>query len=334
MKILEKENCCGCGACQNICPKNAISMVLENDGFRYPHIDEEKCINCGLCKNVCPVLNLKKEDENLPDTYACYNKNEKIRMESSSGGMFSLIAEEVLNQNGVIFGAAFDENLEVKHIKIEIKEDLRLLMGSKYLQSDTDKTFREAKEFLEKGKKVFYTGTPCQIEGLKSFLRKDYENLLCGDLICHGVPSKNIFDKYIKNIGEKIKKVYFRDKENKGWNNYQVLIQTENKKIYEDHEKDEFMNEFLSDRYLRESCYNCKFKKKHRISDFTFADFWGINNIAPEMNDEKGTSLLFVNSNKGKEIFEKLKPFIVYKKVDFYQAIKYNPSMIKSSQKN
>lgn len=308
-------------------------MVLEEDGFRYPHIDIEKCIDCGLCKKVCPVLNLKKEEEGLPETYACFNKNEEIRMESSSGGVFSLVAEMIINDNGIVFGAKFNDDLEVQHVKIDNLEDLKFLRGSKYLQSDIKDTFKEAKEFLNQGKKVFYTGTPCQIEGLKSFLRKEYDNLYTGDLICHGVPSKNIFDEYVNKFNEPIKKIYFRNKENKGWNKYQVLIETEDNKIFSDHETDEFMNNFLSDKYLRESCYDCNFKKKHRISDITFADFWGINSVAPEMNDEKGTSLIFIHSKKGKEIFEKIKENIIYKKVDFYEAIKNNQSMIKSAKK-
>ena len=169
-------------------------MILEKDGFKYPHIDNKKCIECGICKKVCPVLNQKIEEKELPDTYACINKNEKIRMESSSGGVFSLFAEYVLNKNGIIYGAAFNDKLEVQHIKVEKNEDLKYLRGSKYLQSDIGETFKEAKKLLDEGKVVFFTGTPCQIEGLKSFLRKDYINLICGDLICHGVPSKNIFD--------------------------------------------------------------------------------------------------------------------------------------------
>lgn len=202
------------------------------------------------------------------------------------------------------------------------------------MQSNINDTFKETEQILSEGKIVFYTGTPCQIEGLKVFLRKDYLNLYTADLICHGVPSKKIFDEYIQKFKEPVEKIYFRNKERKGWNKYQVLIKTKNDNIYIDHEKDKFMNDFLSDKYLRESCYDCKFKKKHRISDFTFADFWGINNIAKELNDEKGTSLLFVNSKKGNIIFEKIKSDIIYKKVNFYEAIKFNQSMIKSSKKN
>ncbi len=167
----------GCCACQNICPKNAISMVLESDGFKYPHINKEKCINCGLCRKVCPVLNPKKEEECLPDTYACMNKNEKIRMESSSGGVFSLAAENIIDKKGIVFGAAFNQNLEVQHIKVDNKDDLKYLRGSKYIQSDILYTFKEAKQLLENGKIVFFTGTPCQIEGLISFLGKSYDNL-------------------------------------------------------------------------------------------------------------------------------------------------------------
>ena len=331
-KIIDEKRCTGCSACKNICPKDAISMIEKYDGFCVPQIDENKCINCGMCRKVCPVLNIKKEKNGLPKSYACMNKNEQIRMESSSGGIFTLIAEEILKENGIIFGASFNENLELNHVEVQNKEDLKFLRGSKYLQSNIGNTFKIAENYLKQNRKVLFTGTPCQIEGLKSFLRKDYDNLYTQDIICHGVPSKKVFEKYVDE--NKVKKIYFRDKENEGWNNYQILIKTNDSQKYINHEKDLFMRFFLSDIALRESCYECKFKKKHRVSDITLADFWGIDEVLPEMNDEKGTSLVMVHSKKGREIFEKIKDEIIFKEVDFYDSIKYNQSMIKSCKYN
>ena len=331
-KIIDDKECVGCQACKNICPRNAINMIQKEDGFCVPEIDENKCINCKLCEKVCPVLNVKKEEDGLPESYACINNNEEIRMESSSGGIFTLIAEEILNEDGIVFGVSFNENLELNHVEVRNKENLKFLRGSKYLQSNIGNTFKLAEDYLKQNRKVLFTGTPCQIEGLKCFLRKDYNNLYTQDVICHGVPSRKVFEKYINE--NKAKKIYFRNKENKGWNNYQVLIKTKNSQKYINHEKDLFMRIFLSDIALRKSCYNCKFKKKHRVSDITLADFWGINKVLPEMNDEKGTSLVFLHSKKGREIFEKIKDKILFKKVDFYDGIKYNGSMIESCKYN
>ena len=331
-KILDEKYCTGCSACVNICPKEAISMIEKYDGFCIPEINENKCINCKLCEKVCPVLNVKKEADGLPESYACINNNEEIRMESSSGGIFTLIAEEILKENGIVFGVSFNENLELNHVEVQNKEDLKFLRGSKYLQSNIGNTFKIAENYLKQNRRVLFTGTPCQIEGLKCFLRKDYDNLYTQDVICHGVPSKKVFEKYVNE--NKVQKVYFRNKENKGWNNYQILIKAKNSQKYINHEKDLFMRIFLNDLDLRDSCYDCKFKKKHRVSDITLADFWGIDKVLPEMNDEKGISLVILHSSKGKEIFEKIKNKILFKEVNFYDSIKDNQAMIKSCQYN
>lgn len=333
--IKDKEKCSGCGACKNICPKNAISMIEDEEGFLYPKINSEYCFNCGLCKRVCPILNSKQEDTQIPKAYAAYNKDENIRMKSSSGGIFTQLANVIIKNNGVVFGAIFDKDFCVIHDKVTNEEDLEKIRGSKYIQSDIKDTYRKAKQYLEEGREVLFTGTPCQIEGLYSFLMKDYKNLYTQDIICHGVPSKNIWKKYLeyrKEIDKGfLEKITFRDKHDKGWSNYQLSFKYDNKIVNINHNEDLYMKLFLKDVALRPSCYECKFKKKHRRSDITLADFWGINNILPSMNDEKGTSLVIVNSKKGQNLFLKISNGIKYELVDFEDAIRDNKSMIKSA---
>ena len=333
IEIKDKTRCMGCHACYNRCPVQAIEMVEDEKGFKYPQVNKEKCINCGLCERVCPILNQRKV-ENTPKAYAVKNKNEEVREKSSSGGMFSLLAEKVLQDGGVVFGVAFDENWQLKHIYVENIEDLQIFRGSKYLQSIVGETYSKLKDFLIEGRKVMYTGTPCQIEGLKSYLGKEYENLFTQDIICHGVPSPKVHERYLKYLRDKyktknIKNIIHRTKIN-GWKNWCVNIKFDNSEYIKAHEQDPYMQAFLRNTSLRESCYNCQFKKKHRISDITLADFWGIENIAPEMDDDRGTSLVIINSEKGKKIFEQIKDKINYKQVDFEEAIQYNPSMTTS----
>ena len=333
IEIKDKTRCMGCHACYNRCPVQAIEMVEDEKGFKYPQVNKEKCINCGLCERVCPILNQRKV-KNTPKAYAVKNKNEEVREKSSSGGMFSLLAEKVLQDGGVVFGVAFDENWQLKHIYVENIEDLQIFRGSKYLQSIVGETYSKLKDFLIEGRKVMYTGTPCQIEGLKSYLGKEYENLFTQDIICHGVPSPKVHERYLKYLRDKyktknIKNIIHRTKIN-GWKNWCVNIKFDNSEYIKAHEQDPYMQAFLRNTSLRESCYNCQFKKKHRISDITLADFWGIENIAPEMDDNKGTSLVIINSEKGKQIFEQIKDKIIYKQVDFEEAIRYNPSMTTS----
>ena len=335
--LIQKKECTGCSACYNICPKNAIEMIEDKKGFKYPNIDKEKCDNCKLCQKVCPILNSNIVN-NIPRAYAVINNNEITRNQSSSGGVFSLLAEYIIDNNGVVFGAAFDENWKVKHYYKKKKKDIEKFRGSKYLQSTIGNTYKLAKEFLKIEKKVLFTGTPCQIEGLKSYLMKDYENLYTLDIICHGVPSPKVHDKYLeyqknKFKTTKINKIEHRNKEN-GWKDFNLKIEFDKKTYKESHQNDLFMQFFLKNTILRDSCYNCHFKKKNRISDITLADFWGIENVMPDMDDGKGTSLVIVNSKKGQELLENIKDKIQCKKVDFETAIKYNPSMTKSVKKD
>lgn len=332
IKINDKTKCCGCYACYSICPRNAITMNEDEKGFRYPKINKEKCIECGLCTKVCPNLNNKKI-ENKPVAYSCINKNEKIRKQSSSGGIFTLISEEILKKNGIVFGATFDNKYNVVHEYIEKKDDLKKLRGSKYVQSIIDNTYKKAKEFLDNDRYVLFTGTPCQIEGLKRYLQKDYDKLYTQDIICHGVPSPKVWRKYLEYRKSKDLKdpihINFRQKDN-GWHLYSMLISYNDYEYKINHTEDLFMKAFLRNTSLRDSCYSCNFKKKNRISDITLGDFWGIENVLPKMNDDKGTSLVVVNSNKGKELFELIKNDIDFKKINLEDALQYNKSMIES----
>ncbi|WP_157882680.1 Coenzyme F420 hydrogenase/dehydrogenase, beta subunit C-terminal domain [Thermoclostridium stercorarium] len=337
LEIKEKEDCTGCFACSNICPENCIIMENDTEGFWYPTIDYGKCIKCKKCIKVCPVIN-KSIVNNKPVAFACYNKNNKIRYESSSGGVFSVIAEKVIHNGGIVFGAGFDENFSVKHSHAQKIEEIKHFRGSKYVQSCIGETYKQAKYFLKQGKQVLFAGTPCQISGLKSFLGLEYDNLLCIDIVCHGVPSPKVWKEYVKfrekKAKSRVKKISLRSK-NKGWKQYSVLFMFENNTEYcETMDKDLFMKAFLKNICLRPSCYNCKFKTLHRQSDITLADFWGIQNILPEMDDDKGTSLIFINSMKGQAVFEEIKDSLVYKEVDIEQAVRYNSLAVKSAEYN
>ena len=335
--LVTKNQCCGCSACQDVCPKNAITMVEDKEGLLYPVIDENKCIDCGMCCNVCPSINVKTK-ESLLKAYAAYNKNEKIRLKSSSGGIFTLIAEDILKKNGTVYGAAFDENFEVKHIRITNITELEKLRGSKYVQSNCNGIYSKCKRDLDSGMNVLFSGTPCQIEALKCYLKKSYDNLFCIDIICHGVPSRLVWRKYLQyrvNFAKsKIEQIAFRLK-NEGWKQYAVQFVFANGTAYcQNLHKDIFMRGFLKNLYLRPSCYACKFKTKERISDITVADFWGINNIYPDIDDDKGISLVIVHSIKGSNLFEKLKTNMFCIEVNIDNAIKYNKSMIISVKNN
>lgn len=333
IEIIDKSECCGCHACYSVCPKNAIKMIEDEKGFKIPKINKKLCINCGKCDKVCPIKNTINV-ENKPVAYAAYNKDEDTRLNSSSGGIFSLLAEYILNLNGVVFGAKFNENFEVVHDYITKKEDIPKLRGSKYVQSVIGNSYKDAKFFLEEGKYVLFTGTPCQIEGLLKYLNKEYDKLYTQDIICHGVPSPKVWNKYLKyrqNIDNaKIENVEFRNKKYSDWENYEVCFKYENEIYHVNHNKDSYMKAFLRDASLRDSCYACKFKSVNRASDILLADFWGINNLIPDFNDKKGLNLLIVNTTKGKNLIKNIDNLIEKRNVDVNQAIKYNRSCVES----
>lgn len=339
---IKKSKCCGCGVCYNVCPKRAIEMVEDKEGFKYPIINREKCIKCGLCERICPSLNYKtKNDDNIDmKVIATYSKDKNNRESSSSGGIFSEISKYIIEEkNGIVYGAGFDDSLTVIHQGISECKDLKKLKGSKYVQSDTMKTYQEVKKNLEAGKFVLYTGTPCQIVGLNMFLRKQYRTLYTCDIICHGVPSRKVFRKYIAELEEqhhsKVKNVYFRNKQY-GWNVFSMKVDFENKTEYVSKlTEDNFMQGFLKNIYLRPSCYECKFSVLPRNADITLGDFWGVEKKYKEFKDDNGTSIVLLNTNKGCEIFDKIKSKIYYKEnCDLDFAIENNPCICGHVKKN
>lgn len=304
--INNKTNCCGCSACAQACPKKCIKMLADTEGFLYPTVDNVLCINCGLCEKVCPIINAENKSENLLSAYAGYINDDTVRLNSSSGGLFTPLAEYVLSQNGVVYGAAFDNNQHVQHIRVDSEEDLNLLRGSKYVQSDINNTYIEAKYDLDNGIFVLFTGTACQISGLKQYLKKDYNNLLTVDVLCHGVPSPKVWEKYLeehkKKASSSVQQTFFRRK-NYGWKRYAVELKFSNSTAYlKEFREDSFMKLFLGNICLRPSCYDCKFKALERDSDLTIGDAWGIDQVMPELDDDKGTSVILVHTEKGQEL--------------------------------
>lgn len=303
-----KNNCCGCGACEQICPKHCITMRADNEGFIYPVVNVDICIDCHLCENVCPFI-AEYNDRKPIKIFAAKCTNEEVRLLSSSGGAFSVIAKSVIEEGGVVFGAKFNQEWEVVHDYTETTEGLKEFRGSKYVQSRIGDSYKKTKDFLIKGRKVLFSGTPCQIAGLKKFLGKEYETLLTVDIVCHGVPSYKVWQTYLGEIvdGGKIEHISFRNKE-KGWRNYSLVIKT-NEQEYAfpmEERTSSFMKGFLKELFLRQSCYNCKVKRFRSQSDITLADYWWIKNVVPDFDDNKGVSLTFINSKKGMDVFDSL----------------------------
>lgn len=334
IKIQNKQDCCGCAACIQRCPKHCISMKEDNEGFLYPVVDESVCIDCGLCEKVCPIIN---RPEKLPvkEVLAVKNRNEAERMASSSGGVFIALAKKTIEKDGVVFGAVFDENWEVMHTYAETLDEVKPMMGSKYLQSRIGNSFRDAEKFLKEGREVLFTGSPCQVTGLHNYLRKDYPNLLSVDFLCHGVPSPGVWRKYLdeefqlsarraaagKNtvLSSSIKSmpvitgIEFRDKTLHGWKKYSFVVRGSASKADKNtvllsgiHYNNPYMKGFLADVYLRPSCYQCRCKNGVSHSDLTIADYWGINRLMPDFDDDKGVGLVLLTTEKGKAVFDTL----------------------------
>ena len=339
-------NCTGCGACYSACPQQAISMVPDEEGFLVPKIIAEKCLECGKCDAVCP-LNHQNTERKPIAVYAAKHSNEETRLFSSSGGMFSALAEKIIAENGVVFGAKFDENMKVVHGFTETIEGLADFRGSKYVQSNIGNSYIDAKSFLDSGRQVLFTGTPCQIAGLKSFLQKDYENLLTVDLICHGVPSPLIWKKYLESVLEKYKysvpdlkitKAFFREKK-ESWEQFNFAIHAFSSHLSREFEiisenfcKNTFMQFFLSNQCLRHTCYSCRFKSFKSGSDITIGDFWGIKNVMPDFFDRNGNSLVLLNSEKGHSFFNTITSIISNETI-YETTLKHNPMTERSMEK-
>lgn len=339
INIKYKENCMGCSACVNICPSKCISMLPDNEGFCYPKVELQKCIKCNQCEKVCPILNEIQCNNFFDNTtaYAAINREESIRLKSASGGVFSLLAEKIIDDfGGTVFGAAFDDEYDVFHIGVNDKETLQSLYSSKYVQSNINDCYRNVKKMLDEGNTVLFSGTPCQIGGLRLFLQnKDYDKLYTVDFICHGVPSPDVWRNYLSCIKKKygkISNVSFRSKK-KGWKNsgFCVFCDDINKSVYEKKMKNKYLRGFLKNLYLRPSCHNCKFKQPVHAADLTLADLWGARYISPKLYDDKGCSLVIINSDKGKRIFDCIKDGAVYEHVKFADAMFHNTAILKSA---
>lgn len=334
IQIKEKKDCCGCSACGNICPRKCISMEKDEEGFLYPSIAFSRCIDCGLCEKVCPVLNPVGINTADANAFAAVNLDCEYRKRSSSGGIFALLAQDVLKMDGIVFGAAMaNDNKSVVHIGICSEEELWKLMGSKYVQSEIGNAYQQAKKALEKGIKVLFSGTPCQINGLKLYLQREYANLILVDIICHGCPSPELWKKYISDFESRhhstISLVSFRYKKS-SWKNYSIRqIDDRGHEIITPYKEHPFMRMFARNYSLRESCYQCP-AKTQKCADLTLGDFWGINRVAPEMNDEMGTSLVLIRTEKGKAAFEAIQDRIKMKSVRYEDAVKGNMSEYKS----
>lgn len=315
--IKDKKECSGCSACASICPRQCITMQTDKFDLSYPKVDESKCIECGLCIKTCPFINIYIPTD--PQyCYSVFNKDVKLRMQSSSGGVFIALAENILSHQGIVFGAAFDNSFKVVHREAKSIEEVRLFMGSKYVQSEIFGNYTKAKDYLERGRQVLFSGTPCQIAGLNHYLQKSYANLLTVEVICHGVPAPYVWTKYINAVCEslgsnnRIKNINFRDKRN-GWRkfglsigtNEKVSISDNQKDYYESFSKDPYMQAFLKNLSLRPSCYSCKAKSGRSNADLTLGDFWGIENFELS-NDDKGISCVIVRTEKGKRAIENI----------------------------
>lgn len=364
IEIKVKSSCCGCEACVQCCPKHCISMQEDNEGFLYPKVHKEACIDCGLCEKVCPVIHQNAPQEPL-SSYIAINPNEEIRQKSSSGGIFTLLAENIIAEGGVVFGARFDENWDVVHAWTDTIEGLAPFRGSKYVQSRIGNTYNEAKDFLKQGRKVLFSGTPCQIAGLKKFLRKEYANLLTVDFICHGVPSPGVWCRYLSELRESLRAergdgkntvsssidelpvitgISFRDKSS-GWKKYGFRLRyaaskaaqntvsasaiKEEKELLMPYTENPFMQGFLADIYLRPSCYSCPAKSGKSGSDITIADAWGMECFAGQYDDDKGACYVLENTYIGSSFLYQLQFDCQF--IDLKIIKQYNPAYVYSA---
>lgn len=366
--IIDKKNCCGCSACVQRCPKQCIRLEEDEEGFLYPNVNETTCIKCGLCEKVCPILN-QADKRLVQEVLAVKNPNDEERMNSSSGGIFIALAQYFIKNGGVVFGAVYDVCWEVHHVYTETIEGVYPMMGSKYLQSRIENTYKEAELFLKQGRKVLFIGTPCQIAGLRGFLRhKDYSNLLAIDFVCHGVPSTGVWRRYLAetysgynakeqsrrqatagknsvllsslNAKSPIGDIKFRDKAESGWKKSRFVVRKEsalkadqNSVLSSDiHYQNPFMRGFLQNLYLRPSCYDCRCKNGVSHSDLTIGDYWAARVTDKDFDDDKGCGLLLINTDKGKNFWEKLN--FITRKSDIETGRLCNPGLDSQAYEN
>ncbi|MDY4671155.1 MAG: Coenzyme F420 hydrogenase/dehydrogenase, beta subunit C-terminal domain [Oliverpabstia sp.] len=354
IEIKNKNDCCGCTACASACPKQCITMKKDNEGFQYPFVDKEKCIDCHICEKKCPIVGKEKvvaslegdkyevnrkaieTAKYLPETYVCFLKDNRIREQSTSGGIFTALAQYVLEQNGTVCGVILDENQNVVHAFAENEIDIEKMRRSKYVQSDQVGVYKKVKEELCQGRIVLYTGTPCQVAGLKSYLGKEYEKLLTVDVFCHGVGSPLYWEKYVQYISRKmkskIKEVRFREK-TYGYNSACLAVYFENgKSIHKGHDDDLYWSAFSKNYIYRPSCYACVFKSINHVSDFSIGDFWDTSNLSEVYKSANGCSIVLSHTDKAKKVLEQIENLIDKQPVRIDEALNINgghqPSML------
>ena len=332
--LQDRSSCTGCHACYNICPVKAIKMRPDSEGFLYPEIESDECIKCGRCKKACPVLN-KPVIYSGTWAFAAYAKDEAEHRSSSSGGIFAVLARNVLSKGGTVCGAVFNEQLKVQHIMITSEDDLAKLKGTKYVQSEIGEIFLAVKSMLFSGRQVLFSGTPCQVAGLKAFLGKDYPELLCVDLICHGVPSPEVFSRYLTEISDKpIVKMAFRNKKS---GISEVMLDYEDSDgilLQEKYGESPYIIGFIENLYTRPSCFNCNFKGEKRTSDLTIGDFWGIQEFHPALLTDQGTSAVIVHSEKGLGFFDEVRSKLVVEPAITEEIKAWNESIVQSAKYN
>jgi len=332
IEIKDKKDCCGCTACLSVCPQKCIKMTADEEGYYYPSVDVERCINCHLCEKICPIQNDIEVDGYLPKAYAVQHQSIETRMDSASGGAFSALAEKILKQGGVVYGGAFDENFHVCHIRVDKMVNLAKLRGSKYVQSDMKNNYSLVKRDLKDNRLVLFSGTPCQIAGLVKSLRGTYptNNLFLVDLVCHGIPSPLLWDKFVGNLSKKygiLKYASFRNK-HFGYAGSTMAMQFEDGKMrYFDRDIQFYKKLFFDDINTRPSCFHCHFKTVKRVSDFTIFDCWHVNKANKAMDDDRGATWVIVQSEKGKEFFESIKLKTTYTETSVDTAIKLDGEM-------
>lgn len=336
--LASRESCTGCTACMSACRSNCITMKADAEGFAFPEINKEQCVECGACVRRCPVLNRPELPSEMPKAYGAHSVRDDLRARSSSGGFFSELAELVLAKGGAVYGAAYGEDYRVHHIRVHSAQELKKLCGAKYAQSDLGDTFRSVKKELEEGTMVLFSGTPCQAAGLRTFLGKDYDGLILVDFVCHGVPSPEAWTRYVSyraaqdNNGTLPKSINMRSKHT-GWSRYRYsnLYTYDGKKYTAGSAEDLFMRLFVGDQINRLSCAGCAFKGYNRVSDFTMGDFWGAWDILPEMDDDRGMSVLLVHTAKGASLLEQFRDNLNVMEITLEEASRQNPAMLRSS---